>query len=79
VLLAAAPTTAGDAGPVVAVESGEGATKVPADESASPCADTPWVAALGPMLVVPGDAGAVGEARAGEEVPAAAVVPVGAA
>jgi hypothetical protein len=78
VLLAAAPTTAGDAGPVVAVESGEGATKVPADESASPC-DTPGVAALGPMLVVPGDAGAVGEARAGEEVPAAAVVPVGAA
>jgi hypothetical protein len=79
VLLGAAPTTAGDAGPVVGVESGEGATKVPAEESASPCADTPGVAALGPMLFVLGDAAAVAEVPAGEEVPVAAGVPVGAA
>lgn len=73
VLLAAAPAPpVAVALPVAGVASVEGGTDVPAEESASPAADTPGPAAPGPTLMVV--AGAAGEDSAPVE---AGAVPVG--
>ena len=77
-LLAAAPLPAGDV--VVGVESVEGVTEVPAEESDSPSAETPGPAAPGPMLIVVVGAGALAEVAGDGASPVeAGAVPVGAA
>ena len=88
--LAAAPPLVGAA---VGVESVDGVTEVPAEESDSPSAETPGPAALGPTLIAvvgagaaaemagdaasPVEAGAVPVGAGGGEREAAGVVPVG--
>ncbi len=82
-LLAAAPLTVGDVGGVVGVESGGGTTKVPAEESDSPAAETPGLTAPAPTLALVvevefGVGGGTAEAAVDdEEMPlAAAAAPV---
>ena len=75
--LAAAPPLVGA---VVGVESVEGVTDVPAEESDSPSAETPGPDALGPTLIALVGAGAVAEVAGDEPIPVeAGAVPVGAA
>ena len=67
-------------GDVVGVESVEGVTEVPADESDSPSAETPGLAALGPTVIAVAGAGDVAEVVGDAATPfAAGVVPVGVA
>jgi len=63
------------------VESVEGVTEVPAEESDSPSAETPGLAALGPTVIAVAGAGDVAEVAAGAaRTPfEAGVVPVGVA
>lgn len=65
---------------MVGVESVEGVTDVPAEESDSPSAETPGPAALGPTLIAVVGAGAVAEvaADAASAVVEAGAVPTGA-
>jgi hypothetical protein len=75
VLLAAAPLPVGV---LVGAASGEGVTEVPPEESASPIADTPGPAALGPTLIAVAGAGAFAEVAGDEAIPLeAGGVPVG--
>ena len=74
--LAAAPPLVGA---VVGVESVDGVTEVPAEESDSPSAETPGPAAPGPTLIVVVGAGAVAEGAGDEPIAVeAGAVPVGA-
>lgn len=60
------------------MESVDGATDVPAEESDSPAADTPGLTALGPTLVAVADAAVLPEVAVGESPPVeAGAVPVG--
>lgn len=64
---------------MVGVESVDGVTEVPAEESDSPSAETPGLAALGPTLIGVVGAGAVAEVAGGAASPVeAGAVPVGA-